>query len=355
MGPHPSVAATRSALTDALAGIPAAAPLLIACSGGSDSTALAAAAAFVARRDRRGVILATVDHGLQAGSAGRAQDVAALGQSLGLDALVLTVRVADGPGSGGPEAAARTARYGALDGALAALRVPGGPAPVLLLGHTLNDQAETVLLGLGRGAGPRSLSGMAAASARAAGVYLRPFLGLDRARLREACAAQDLPIWDDPHNDDPRFRRVRLRAEALPLLDDVLGGGVAGALARTAALLHEDLEALDALAGDLLDAARDPLGDVGGLSAEVLSTSPRALRTRALRAWLRELGAPALGYVHLIEADRLVSDWHGQRQVDLPGGFALARASGRLLLQDTARSEPAGGAPCSPGPLSSEE
>jgi tRNA(Ile)-lysidine synthase len=352
MGPHPAVAATRTAVADALAGIALSAPVVVACSGGADSTALAAATAFVARRGPRSVTLATVDHALQPGSGDRAQDVAQLGRSLGLSVAVLTVQVADGPGAGGPEAAARAARYRALDGALSALRAPGGPDPVLLLGHTLDDQAETVLLGLGRGAGPRSLAGMAAASPRTGGLYLRPFLGVQRVVLRAACAAQGLPVWDDPHNGDPRFRRVRLRAEALPLLEDVLGGGVAGALARTAALLRDDLEALDALGCELLDRARS--GD--GLRVDVLAAAPRALRTRALRRWLGERGPRALGYPHLAEADGLLSNWHGQRGVDLPGGYALARASGRLVLHDAARSrDTADGAPQSSGPPSPEE
>lgn len=353
MGPHPSVAATRSAVTDALASTPRAAPVLVACSGGADSTALAAAAAFVGRRDGRPVSLATVDHGLQAGSAGRARDVAALAGSLGLDAAILTVAVAGGPGAGGPEAAARTARYRALDTALAGLRAPGTPAPALLLGHTLDDQAETVLLGLGRGAGPRSLAGMAPSAVREHGVYLRPFLGLRRADLRQACEAQQLRVWDDPHNSDPRYRRVRLRNEALPVLEEVLGGGVAGALARTAALQRDDLAALDDLASDLLAAALAPAAQgssepvrgsdaqhdpQAGLAVRILAGAPRALRTRVLRTWLALAGAPAVGYVHLAAADRLIVGWRGQRHVDLPGGFALARESGRLVLHDAALS-----------------
>ena len=337
MGPHPAVAATRTALAAALADQPPAAPLVIACSGGADSTALLAAAAFLAERTVRTVRpvqAVTVDHGLQAGSAQRAQDVAALARSLGLAASVATVEVAAGPGSGGPEAAARAARYAALDAELDAAAAGHGAPALLALAHTRDDQAETVLLGLGRGAGPRSLAGMAPVSVRAHGVYLRPFLGLDRAMLRAACAALGLPVWDDPHNADPRYRRVRVRTEALPLLDDVLGGGVPAALARTAALLRDDLAALDALAAPLLEAARD--GD--GLAVAALAPAPRALRTRVLRAWLAERGAPALSGVHLDAADALVAAWRGQRGADLPGGFALVRASGRLVLHDPAHS-----------------
>ena len=116
----------------------------------------------------------------------------------------------------------------------------------MLLGHTRDDQAETVLLGLGRGSGPRSIAGMR----RREGRYLRPFLDLDRATTERACAALGLPVWHDPHNVDPSFRRVRLRREVLPLLEDVLGGGVAAALARTADLLRADVDALDHLAAE---------------------------------------------------------------------------------------------------------
>ena len=128
--------------------------------------------------------------------------------------------------AGGREAAARTARYAALDAVADAL------GRDVLLGHTLDDQAETVLLGLGRGSGPRSIAGMRPRSGR----YLRPLLGVRRATTEAACRALGLDCWDDPHNDDRALQRVRLRREVLPLLEDVLQGGVAEALARTAVL-----------------------------------------------------------------------------------------------------------------------
>src|SRR3954447_2316412 len=210
MGPAPAVAAVRSAVRSALASLrrdpPRAAPLdaqdqrvLVACSGGADSLALAAATAFEAPRAGVAAGLITVDHGLQDGSADRAARVAALGYELGLDPVEV-IRV-DVTGPGGPEAAARTARYAALEAAAEALDAS------VLLGHTRDDQAETVLLGLGRGSGPRSIAGMRAADGR----YLRPFLDLRRATTAAACAALDLTTWDDPHNDDPAFQRVRLR------------------------------------------------------------------------------------------------------------------------------------------------
>ncbi len=314
-GPHPAVAAVRSAVRPGLTG-----PVLVACSGGADSLALAAAVAFEAPRAGVPAGAVTVDHGLQAGSAERAASTAALLRDLGL-APVLVRRVQVGT-AGGPEAAAREARYAALSAAAAE------HGARVALGHTRDDQAETVLLGLGRGSGPRSLAGMAALRPP----WWRPLLDLPRATTRAACAAQDLPVWDDPHNTDPAFTRVRLRAEVLPLLEDVLGGGVAAALARTAALLREDTEALDELAA----AVPDPT------DCAALAALPAALRRRVLRRWLLAAGTTDLAAVHLHAVDALVVAWRGQGRVDLPGGAGVVRASGRLALHGprAERSEP---------------
>jgi tRNA(Ile)-lysidine synthase len=298
-------------------------PVIVACSGGGDSVALAAAAAFVCARAGRRAQLITIDHALQDGSAQRAERVIALGRQLGLPCRSIAV---DARGSTGPEASARAARYGALDEAA----LPIGA--LLMLGHTLDDQAETVLLGLGRGAGPRSIAGMRAISPQAPGraARHRPFLGLRRDDLRAACAALELPVWDDPHNADPRYRRVRIRREALPMLEDVLDGGVAGALARTASLLQDDLDALDELARVHLGAARQI---DGSLQVDALVGLPVALRTRVLRGWLGAQGVPALRGSHLSDIDRLITNWHGQAHIDVPGGFAVRRASGSLSVQ----------------------
>jgi tRNA(Ile)-lysidine synthase len=310
MGPAPAVAAVRSAVRRALDG-----PVLVACSGGADSLALAAAAAFEAPRAGVAAALIIVDHGLQPGSHAQARDVARLGYELGFDPVEV-VRVDVGP-QGGPEAAARTARYRAVDGLAAALHAD------VLLGHTLDDQAETVLLGLGRGSGPRSIAGMRPVEGR----YRRPLLDLRRATTRDACAALGLDPWDDPHNSDPCFQRVRLRREVLPLLEDVLQGGVAEALARTAALTRDDLDALDELA---VIAARR----AGGvLHADGLEALPTAIRTRVLRGWAHAHGTAPLTARHTAALDGLITDWHGQGPIDLPGGFAAFRASGRLTLR----------------------
>jgi len=315
-GPHPAVAALRAAVRPGLTTTTG--PVLVACSGGADSVALAAALAFEAPRAGRRVGAVTVDHGLQPGSAEQAQRTAALLRSLRLDpVLVVPVTVGE---SGGPEGAARDARTAALRTAAADC---GG---TVALGHTLDDQAETVLLGLARGSGPRSVAGMVEHRPP----FWRPLLGVRRMDTRAACAAQELPVWDDPWNADPAYTRVRLRTEVLPLLEEVLGGGVAPALARTAALLREDLDALDALAGEELDAL---VGPDGGLPAGPLAQLPAAVRRRVLRGWLLRAGVRDLQAVHLTAVDALLTRWRGQGQADLPGGTGVVRASGRLTLQ----------------------
>jgi tRNA(Ile)-lysidine synthetase-like protein len=299
-------------------------PVLVACSGGADSVALAAALAFEAPTIGVPVGGVTVDHGLQEGSAERAAATAELLRSLGLDPVL--VRTAQVGADGGPEAAARTARYAVL------ADVAREHDARIALGHTLDDQAETVLLGLGRGSGPRSVAGMVECRTRDAVEWWRPLLAVRRATTREACADQGLPVWDDPWNADPAYRRVRLRTEVLPLLEDVLGGGVAPALARTARLLREDLDALDAMAETELARWRtDP--STTELPAAEVGVLPPALRRRVLRGWLQAGGVPDLQAVHLDAVDRLMGHWAGQGRVDLPGGAGVVRTSGRLVLQ----------------------
>ncbi|HTK64762.1 MAG TPA: tRNA lysidine(34) synthetase TilS [Pseudonocardia sp.] len=324
-GPAAEVAELRTALRRALEQIacPAGTPLLVACSGGADSTALAAAAAYLsggAGREGWPVSGAVVDHGLQPGSAKRARRTVELLERLGIPGTVLTVEVS---GPGGMEAAARRARYAALR---AARPTPESP---VLLGHTLDDQAETVLLGLGRGSGARSMAGMA----RYDPPWLRPLLGVRRATTRAACDALGLPVWDDPHNADPRFTRVRLRREVLPLMEDVLAGGVAGALARTAAQLAEDLAALDEMAAQARHAVEVDGPEHSGLDAETLAEYPAAVRRRVLRAWLLDAGVRELSDARLRSADDLVGRWHGQGGLALRGGRELARERGRLVLR----------------------
>jgi tRNA(Ile)-lysidine synthase len=290
--------------------------LAVAVSGGADSLALAAAAAQLA--GRRGLTLhgLVVDHRLQPGSADVAARAGKQLRALGFpEVRVLEVDVS---GPGGPEAAARKARYRALRDARPA------PDSLVLLGHTRDDQAETVLLGLGRGSGARSIAGMR----RLDPPWGRPLLDVPRTVTAAACAHLGLDPWQDPHNADPGFARVRLRHEVLPLLEDVLQGGVAHALARTAAQLREDADALDVVAGRALErAARED-----GLEVAELAGEPPAVRRRVLRRWLLDAGVAELTDAHLRAADGLIGEWRGQGGVWLPGGLVVSRARGRLCV-----------------------
>lgn len=288
----------------------------VALSGGADSLALTAAAVV----ETDAVDALVVDHRLQPGSGAVAAEAAAQALALGCrSARVLAVEVGT---EGGVEAAARRARYAALDSARAGLAV--------LLGHTLDDQAETVLLGLARGSGGRSIQGMSAC----AEPWGRPLLGVRRETTRRVCADLGVTPHDDPHNAAPEFTRVRLRTEALPLLEQILGGGVAPALARTAEQLREDGAVLDALAAEL----RHTASDGRTLRIETLATAPAALRKRAIRAWLLDNGAKALTTKHLQAVDELVTAWRGQGGVAVGGGTAgsrlvAGREHGRLALR----------------------
>ncbi|MFI0372012.1 tRNA lysidine(34) synthetase TilS [Actinomadura sp. 1N219] len=338
MGPDPAVAAVRLAVRRALADVPQGTLVVAACSGGADSLALAGALAFEAPRAGRLAAGITIDHGLQDGSAERADAVVRTMAGLGLDPSGSIAVTVDGPG--GPENAARDARYRALDEAADRFG-----AAAVLLGHTQDDQAETVLLGLARGSGARSLSGMptefhhSVATGNSEGErsvrYLRPLLELDRATTRRACEAMGLEPWDDPHNVDPAYARVRVRHEALPALEKALGPGVTEALARTAKMLRDDADALDELAAHAYDDLESPEdGSTVALRLEGLEDLPRAVRTRVMRMAAVKAGSPpgTLAAVHVDAVDRLVTAWHGQRHVDLPGGLRAVRRYGKLLF-----------------------
>jgi len=197
-------------------------------------------------------------------------------------------------------------------------------AVAVLLGHTLDDQAEQVLLGLTRGAGARSLSGMPATRGR----FRRPLLGVSRDQCRESVRAQGLAWWDDPMNEDPAFTRVRARG-ALADLERDLGPGVAAALARTASLLRDDADHL----ADLADAAVAALGPQPW-PVEELTGIPRAVRTRVWRRLLVAAGAPAgqVGARHTDACDRLLTGWHGQGPVHAPGDLRVTRSGGRVTI-----------------------
>ncbi|MCK0439442.1 tRNA lysidine(34) synthetase TilS [Gordonia alkaliphila] len=304
------IGAVRGFARDHLAGPEVA----VAVSGGADSLALTAAAV------RAGLTVTglVVDHQLQDGSAATAAWAAATAVELGAQARVLTVRP-DGPG--GPEAAARRARYDALEQAR-------GERPVLL-GHTLDDQAETVLLGLGRGSGARSLSGMAPWAAP----WGRPLLGVRRATTRQACADWGLAPWQDPHNADRRYARVRVRHDLLPRFEKALGGGVASALARTADQLRAD----DAALTEWADRVHADVCDGLDLAVDAAAALPGAVGTRVLRRWLAQVGATEPTAAVVAQVWALIVDWSGQGPVAIGGDaerrLVVRRSAGLLRAE----------------------
>ncbi|MEV6215830.1 tRNA lysidine(34) synthetase TilS [Nocardia sp. NPDC051833] len=344
----PAVLAVRRGVREWVAARGGPMPVVVGLSGGADSLALVAAAVVEAGD----VTAIVVDHRLQDGSGEVAARAAEQARALGcVAAEVVAVEVGR---DGGVEAAARVARYAALESVR-------GERPVLL-GHTLDDQAETVLIGLARGSGGRSIQGMAAWNEP----WGRPLLAVRRAQTRQLCADLGIEPWEDPHNLDPAYTRVRVRTEVLPLLEDVLGGGVAQALARTADQLRADGEVLDALTADLLRAATvgvdgrrgsdRPAGTTGNrgsgpgdsdrpaLSIEILATAAPALRRRTIRAWLADQGIGGVLNAHLQAIDELVSNWRGQGGVAVAGGsrdhrLVVTRAHGTLTVRAQPRND----------------
>src|SRR6478735_1384808 len=280
MSLHPAVAAVRLGVRRALAGVDRGRAVVVACSGGPDSTALLAATVFEGRKTGWHVVGATIDHGLQDGSTERAADLVAQMAAIGADET-LSARVhVEGAGLG-PEAAARRARYAVLEEVGERF-----DASAVMLGHTRDDQAETVLLGLARGSGGRSLAGMRRSFDR----FVRPLLDVGRADTVTACLVEGLQTWDDPHNEDPAYTRARVRHTVLPMLEDQLGPGVAATLARTADQLRVDMDHLD----DLAEAAYAGLRAADGtLPVAELVDRPTPVRHRVLRLAALDAGAPA--------------------------------------------------------------
>ena len=327
MSLHPSVAAVRHAVRRGLADLDPGARLVVACSGGADSLALASATVFEGRDQGWYVVGATVDHGLQEDSDARADAVVAQLATLGVDETVGARARVEAPGLG-PEAAARAARYAVLEQIRESF-----DADVVLLGHTRDDQAETVLLGLARGSGGRALAGMR----RSFEAYRRPLLDVSHTDTVTACQVEGLRVWEDPHNDDPSFTRVRVRRRVLPVLEDELGPGVTEALARTADQLRPDMELLDGYAERALvevGASREGL-PVEGLPVEALTALESPIRTRVLCLAAVAAGAPSgeLFHQHVVAVDALLTDWHGQKWVDLPGHLRAVRRDGVLRFE----------------------
>jgi tRNA(Ile)-lysidine synthase len=283
--------------------------ILVACSGGADSMALAMAAKF--EGDRAGIRVGAVivDHQIQAATKAVAAATAAKLTENGLEPVSVRAVEVPSAGEGGLEAAARNARYQALSEAASQTG-----AKFVLLGHTLDDQAETVLLGLTRGSGPKSVAGMRAKN----DIWLRPLLGIRRAETEAFCQDSGIEFWNDPHNQDEKFTRVRIRNSVLPMLEEQLGPGIAEALSRTGEILTEDIDYLDSLA--LAEHKR--IAKSGPTSIELpitdLEALPKVIRVRVYQRVL-EVFAANNSRTHLVAIDELIENWHGQKELTLPG------------------------------------
>jgi len=315
---NPATVTIRSAVRECLSSCSAGDTVLVAVSGGADSLALAAALVPEAKNLLVNLVGVTIDHQLQKNSGEQATKVLAQLLELGIDKVEIVkvdVEMLDGL-----EASARRARYAALD-ALAEKH----NARLVFLGHTLNDQAESVLLGLARGSGARSLSGMA----RCTGKYCRPLLEITRLQTLAACDENKLTPWVDPHNSDLSFARVRVRTDALPKLEESIGPGITEALARSADLLRDDADALDGWATQVAAEL-----DLANLEITRLADLPKAVRTRLLRKAIYAAGAPmgSITAEHVASVEAFVTSWHGQGACSLPGGVKVSRISGRLSL-----------------------
>ena len=294
--------------------------ILLAVSGGADSLLLAAATHLEANKVGIQLSALIVDHQLQNGSGEVALGAQKKLIELGItEAKISQVEVIGNVGNGGMEAAARRVRYEALDAE--ADRIG---AVAIFLGHTEDDLAETVLLGLARGSGTRALSGMAFHVGR----YVRPFLELTRAQVLTACKERGIEFWSDPQNEELSFARVRVRNEILPKMEKEIGPGISKALARTSRILREDADALDLIAGDIFASLVDPTQ----IPIESISELPIAVRKRVIKRAIEAMGAPTLSAEQILEVEALVGAWKGQGAVALAGGITARRDSGRITL-----------------------
>ena len=292
--------------------------VILGVSGGADSLALAASCSALQDELSVTFVPVIIDHQLQVGSGEVAQAAKAACQTLGLTAAEIH-QVEVTQNGDGVEAAARKARYEALRKSAEQHEAVG-----IMIAHSLNDQAETVLMRLSRGSGTRSLAAM---SADKDGIW-RPLLDVTRADLRISLDHYGLTVFDDPHNLDRRFTRVRVRLDVMPALRAALGDDVDFALARTAALSFDDAQALDALAAGL----RAEAEVAGELVIAALAQAPRALVSRVVKTWLESRGVPigALSFEHITAVTRLIIDPRVGSTVRVAGGVEVVRQSGRL-------------------------
>ena len=281
--------------------------LLLAVSGGADSLALAAACEFEAKKLGLKIAAAVIDHSLQKDSDKVAAQTAKTLASLGFEEVVVK-KIAVGQ-AGGPEAAARTARYTALETIRQKTK-----SNFVVLGHTASDQAETVLLGLVRGSGAKSLSGMSEKT----GLLLRPLLGTERATTEAFCKDSGIKYWSDPQNKDEKFLRVMIRKHVLPFLEKQLGGSVAASLVRTSDQLREDNTYLESQADKSFKKYAKVSGSGISFDAKAIEKLPAAILNRVIKKALDGFGSES-SRTHVLAVSDLVLSWHGQKPLALPG------------------------------------
>ena len=307
----------RLAVRQALHGINTGDHVMVAVSGGADSLLLAHCLVLEGKHHALRITAVIINHQLQENSSEIANSTKAKLLAMGIsDVDVVPVDVIK---KDGLEADARSARYAALDSCAQTLG-----AHAIFLGHNQDDLAESVLLGLTQGSGTKSLAGMATQS----GIYIRPFLSISREEVVNACLEVGIEYWDDPHNEDERFTRVKIRKQILPLMESLIGPGIKEALARSARIFREDSEALEILTEEIFATIPDP----AFIEVALLEKLPTALRKRVIRRAISRLGANRISAEQLDWVDALISDWRGQGPVALPAGVTARRESGRLAL-----------------------
>ena len=294
--------------------------VLVGCSGGADSLALVWTTSVVGKRLELKVGAIIVDHQLFPESNDVALNAKKQCEDLGIQEVIIK-KVNVEHNHEGLEAAARIARYEAFENVLHETN-----AQAILLAHTQDDQAETVLMRLTRGSGAKSLSGMAQVS----GKYLRPFLHLRKKLVHDSLDLIGLKAWQDPANTDHQFLRVKVRHELMPKIVEVLGESAISSLDKTSQLLRLDNQALEELAQQFFESQKDV--KTNGLEISELEKLPEAIRTRVLRIFAIASGVHPgpFSFEHIEAIDALVKNWHGQGNVDLPGFIQATRVDGSL-------------------------
>lgn len=297
--------------------------ILVGCSGGADSIALAWSASVVCKRLNLNLGVVIVDHQLIAESNQVAENTKKQCAEFGINQIIVK-KIKVVLENEGLEAAARKARYKAFEEV-----IKDTNAKALMLAHTQDDQAETMLMRLTRGSGAKSLSAMSEVS----GKYLRPFLHVRKFEIKDALEKEDIKYWNDPANSNSDFLRVKVRNELIPKLIEVLGDSVVEALDRTSMLLKNDNDILDQIALDHYQENRQ-------LLISKLEDLPSAIRTRVIKLAALDAGVNPgpFSFEHIEAIDALVTNWHGQSHIDLPGFVQASRVNETIRFNSSRKS-----------------